>query len=94
MTPEEFALPSRTHIVGNFVNDGSGSVRVAATGQNWYTVQPSANGMSVTQVTRGNISFAKRGDLVYFLPDNVTPRSVVVSQLVLYKKIPLNRFQP
>jgi hypothetical protein len=91
MTPEEYNLPSRTHIVGNAIFDGSGSVKVSA-GQNWYTIQPSANGMSVSQVTRGRINDAKSGDLVYLLPVGMAPKSLMVSQLVLYKKVPLNQF--
>jgi hypothetical protein len=94
MSPEEYAIPSRMHIVGNSMAVGGDPVRVAGFGQNWYTIQPSVNGMSVTQVTLGNNSYARRGDLVYFVPMNVGPRSVDVSQLVLYKKIPLRNFQP
>jgi hypothetical protein len=94
MSPEEYAIPSRMHIVGNSVGGGGGAVRVAGFGQNWYTIQPSVNGMSVTQVTLGNNSYAQRGDVVYVVPQNVTTRSLDVMQLVLYKKMPLRSFQP
>jgi hypothetical protein len=92
MTPEEYAMPSRMHIVGNAVSNDP--VRVSGFGNNYYTIQPSANGMTVSQVTMGTSSFARRGDIVYLTPENVGPRSLVVSQLVLYKKIPLRQFQP
>jgi hypothetical protein len=94
MSPEEYAIPSRMHIVGSSMGFGGDPVRIAGFGQNWYTIQPSANGMSVTRVTIGNSSYARRGDLVYFVPENVGPRSVDVGQLVLYKKIPFQDFQP
>jgi hypothetical protein len=96
MSPEEYAIPSRMHIVGHYAGGGVGgeSVRVSGYGQNWYTIQPSVNGMSVTQVTLGNNSYARRGDIVYIVPENVGPRSLDVAQLVLYKKMPLRMFQP
>ncbi len=94
MTPEEYAIPSRMHLVGNSIVDGSGVVKVTGFGQNWYTIQPSANGMSVTQVTQGSITYAKPGDLIYFIPAGLTPKSLSVAQLVLYKKIPIGQFQP
>jgi len=94
MSPEEYAIPSRMHVVGNSMGVGADSVRVAGFGQNWYTIQPSVNGMTVTQVTLGTNSYARRGDLVYLVPENVGARSLDVGQLVLYKKIPLRGFQP
>ncbi len=94
MSPEEYAMPNRLHVVGPFQGAGNGQLQIAGPGMNWFTVQPSVNGMSVTQVTLGSNSYARRGDLVYLVPQNVGPRSVDVSQLVLYKKIPLRMFQP
>ncbi len=86
------ANPARKHVVGHAVaND---PIQVAGNGMNWYSVQPSTTGMTITQVTLGSNSFARRGDLVYVLPQNIGPRSVEVSQLVLYKKVPLRGFQP
>ena len=84
--------PVRKHVVGHaLAND---PIQVAGFGMNWYTVQPSLAGMSVTQVTLGSNTYARRGDLVYVVPDNMGPRSVDVAQLVLYKKMPLSQFQP
>jgi len=86
------ANPARKHVVGHAVaND---PIQVAGNGMNWFSVQPSTTGMTITQVTLGSNSFARRGDLVYVLPQNIGPRSVEVSQLVLYKKVPLRGFQP
>jgi len=54
---------------------------------------PDENGLSVTQMTRGDSSFAEKGDLIYLMPTELSPRSVVLSQVVLYKKVSLRRFQ-
>jgi hypothetical protein len=84
--------PVRKHVVGYaLAND---PIQVAGFGLNWYTIQPSLAGMSITQVTHGSNSFVRRGDLVYVVPENLGPRSVDVSQLVLYKKMPVAQFQP
>jgi hypothetical protein len=84
--------PLRKHVVGPaLAND---PIQVAGFGNIWYSIQPSLTGMSVTQVTVGSNSYARRGDLVYIVPQNIGPRSVDVTQLVLYKKIPIRQFQP
>jgi hypothetical protein len=93
MSPEEYAIPNRLHVVGNFLGAGDGQLRIEGPGLNWFTVQPSGNGMSVSQVTLGSNAYARRGDLVYLLPEIVRPRGIDVTQLVLYKKIPLRAFQ-
>ncbi len=57
-------------------------------------VGPADHGMSVTQVTLGTNSYAKKGDLVHLIADSALPRGLDVNQLVLYKKIRLSQFQP
>jgi hypothetical protein len=94
MTPEEYSRPARSHVVGRSLGTGFDGVKVEGLGQNWYTIQPSLNGMSVTQITLGSNSYAQRGDLVYIVPENISPRSLDVTQLVLYKKIPFRAYQP
>ena len=49
--------------------------------------------MTVTRVTRGNSAFAEKGDLIFLMPTAMTPRTVVLSQAVLYKKIPITQFR-
>lgn len=93
MTPAEYAVPSRMHVVGHAVANDLG-IQVSGFGNNAYIIQPSANGMSMTQVTLGTNSFARRGDTVYLVPENVGARSLDIAQLVLYKKIPIRQFQP
>lgn len=94
MSPEEYAIPSRMHIVGKSGSVPGGPVRVSGYGGVYYTVQPSVRGMSVTQVTVGSNSYARKGDIAYIVPENIGPRSVDVTQLILYKSLPLRQFQP
>jgi len=90
--PFGYAAPLPLHVVGRAL--GGDPIRVAGNGDNWYTVQPGSGGISITQVTIGNSSYAKRGDVVYFVLDNMSSRSLDITQLILYKKIPLRAFQP
>jgi len=90
--PFGYAAPLPLHVVGRAL--GNDPIRVAGMGDNWYSVQPGANGMSVTQVTLGNNSYARRGDIVYVVLNDMSSRSLDVSQLILYKKIPFRAFQP
>jgi len=91
-------LPSITngsmllHVVGR--SAAINPIQLGGFGPGLMTVAPGPNGMSVTQVTLGTNSYAKKGDLVHLVADSAAPRSLDVSQLVLYKKIPLRRFQP
>ena len=86
-------ISGRLHVVGNFL-DLNPFLRISAPGNNFATVLPDdAGGMTVTQMTRGDTSFAEKGDLVFLMPTELTERTVVLSQVVLYKKIALRRFQ-
>lgn len=91
VTPGQQGIPARLHVVGNVLN--TNPLRVATPGNNFATVVPADGAMSVTQMTRGSCSFAEKGDLVYLMPTQLTARTVVLSQLVLYKKIPLRQFR-
>ncbi|WP_435010003.1 hypothetical protein P12x_001222 [Tundrisphaera lichenicola] len=90
--PQNQAATTRMHLVGNAVSNDP--IRIASFANNSYAIQPGLNGLSITQVTLGNNSYAKKGDLVYVVPENLGPRTVDVGQLVLYKKVPFARFQP
>lgn len=90
--PGQLGIPARLHVVGNAI--GINPLRVSVLGNNFASVLPAEGGvMSITQMTRGNSSFAEKGDLVYLMPTELSPRTVVLSQLVLYKKIPLRQFR-
>lgn len=92
LTPEESAMPNRLHVVGPAV--ANNPLRVGIQGNNAVTVWPDIAGMSMTQITQGSASYAKKGDLVYLVPQAMGPKSLIVNLMVLYKKIPLNQFQP
>lgn len=88
----DLGVPGRLHVVGNAMSINP--LRLRVLGNNFATVMPGeGNNLSITQVTRGNASFAEKGDLVYLMPTELTPRTVVLSQVVLYKKIPLRQFR-
>ena len=92
MQPFGYAAPLPLHVVGRAL--GNDPVRIAGNGDNWFTVQPAESGMTVTQVTVGNNTYARKGDPVYIVLDAMGARSLDIAQLVLYKKIPLNAYQP
>jgi hypothetical protein len=90
--PNVLGIPARIHVVGNVIS--SSPLRASVLATNFVTVLPADPGvMAITQVTRGDSSFADKGDLVFLMPTDLTQRSVVLSQLVLYKKIPLRQFR-
>jgi hypothetical protein len=92
LDPGNLGMPARLHVVGNSILINP--LRVRVPGNNFATVLPAEpGGMTVTQVTRGNSTFAEKGDLVFLMPTELTPRTVILSQLVLYKKIPLRQFR-
>ena len=90
-------IPSRQHVVGN-VLDRNGLdqvVRVGLPGNNFATIVPDDTGrMTITRVTRGTSALARKGDFAFMLPLQITPRGLLLSQLVLYKQIPLAQFNP
>ena len=88
--PLEGGIPQRIHIVGNIL--GLDPLRLGAGGNNWVNVLPSVEGLNVTQVTPGTPAYAKKGDLVYFIPDSAGPKSLNISRLILYKKMPLRAY--
>ena len=90
VSDEEAAIPNRINIVGHPTQASPLQIRVNAT--NWMTVQPGGNGMTVTQVTLGSNSFARKGDVAYIVADGTAQRSVNVAMMVLYKTIPLRQF--
>ncbi len=86
-------IPPHLYVVGNVVT--TMPLRVAVPPTNVATIVP-ANGVSftLTQVTRGAPLYPKPNDLVYMVVTGSGAKSLVVRQLVLYKSIPINEFQP
>ena len=90
-------IPSRLHVVGNVVdrNAQSQMVRIGLPGNNMATIVPDDTGqMTMTEVTRGSLNDARKGDFAFMLPLQIAPRGLILSQLVLYKQIPLAQFHP
>jgi hypothetical protein len=88
--PFEMGIPPRIHVVGNIL--GADPLRVGIDGNNWATILPAADGLSMTQVTAGMPSQVKKGDLAYFIPDAAGAKSLTVARLILYKKVPLRNY--
>jgi hypothetical protein len=93
IAPGLSGIPSRLHVVGNPVD--ASPIRIAIPGNNIATIVPDNTGrITVSQVTRGSSTFARKGDYAFLLPLQTTPRGLAVSQLVLYKQVPLGQFNP
>jgi hypothetical protein len=90
-------IPSRLHVVGNAVGrePQSQMIRIGLPGNNMATIVPDDTGqMTMSEVTRGSSNFARKGDFAFMLPLQIAPRGLILSQLVLYKQIPLVQFNP
>jgi hypothetical protein len=89
----ESSNPSQLHVVGNAIN--LNPLQVGLPGNNRAIIVPAPGGnMTMSQVTRGSSSFAQKGDIVFLMPIQVAPKSLILSQLVLYKKMPRAEFAP
>jgi len=90
-------IPARLHVVGNVLDrDPPGQlIRINLPGNNFATIVPDGSGqMTVSQVTRGSSSFARKGDYAFLMPVQTAPRGLILSQLVLYKQVPRAQFNP
>jgi hypothetical protein len=93
VSPGITGIPNRLHVVGNAVNRVP--LRVGLPGGNFAEVIPGdAVQFTVSQVTRGSINYVRKGDYAYLMPLQINPRGVRLSQLVLYKSIPIRQFNP
>jgi hypothetical protein len=90
--PIERFIPNRTHAVGPVV--GVNPIRLALGNNNALTVMPAGTGLNITQVTAGSPSFVTPGDLAYVLVAGQTPKTLALSELVVYKTMPINQFAP
>jgi hypothetical protein len=93
VAPGTQGIPARLHVVGNVLEREP--LQLTAPGNNFAAVvtEPGVP-MSVSQVTRGAISSVRKGDYAFLMPQEITPRGLILSQLVLYKSIPLRQFVP
>ncbi|QEH36993.1 hypothetical protein OJF2_55780 [Aquisphaera giovannonii] len=88
-------IPSKLHVVGSVEGLQQGPlVRVGLPGNNWATIVPDASGqMTITQITRGTTNLTKKGDTAFLMPLQITPRGLIVSQLVVYKQMTYRQFR-
>ncbi len=93
MSPHEAILPMGLHIVGPPVS--TIPLQIGINGNSFITIVPAPNGLSMSQVTLGTFSVLRPGDLAYFVNrrGQETPRTLNLSQLVIYKKMPLDQFR-
>jgi len=86
-------IPARLHVVGTVLQRDPLQLNVL--GNNIATVVAGRNvQFTVSQVTRGVISHVRKGDYAFLLPLQINPKGLAVSQLVLYKSIPFQQFNP
>ncbi len=92
LTPQEWFMPWRYHVVANPINIDPLTVSVG--GNNGMTITGGSSGFGLTEITRGVPSFVRAGDVAYAVPllNRTTPRSMVLSQLVIYKDISVDAF--
>ena len=83
--------PIRLHVVGTVIQRVP--LQLTLPGNNFATVVGGLNGQfTMSQVTRGSLAMARKGDYAFLMPQQINPRGLVVSQLVLYKSIPYAQF--
>jgi hypothetical protein len=89
-------IPGQMHVVGDAAS--LNPLRVAVPGNNFVTVLPPMPGvMTISQVTRGSVAFAAKGDFAFLTPvqgNPVTDKSLRLSQVVLYKKMRRDQYVP
>jgi hypothetical protein len=93
VAPVSIGLPTRLHVVGTAINRLP--LQLGIPGNNVATVVPfPGQGISATQVTRGNINFVRKGDYAFMMPQQIGQRGLILSQFVLYKAIGIRQFNP
>jgi len=92
-SPSMLGGPVTLHIVGTVVNRVP--LQLSIPGNNIATVvPPTGRQLIVTRVTRGATSTIKKGDYAFFVPSEITPRGLILSQFILYKTTPFALFNP
>jgi len=92
--PGENGIPGQLYAVGNVVQLNP-FLQIGVPGDNRISILPAPGGnMSMSQVTRGTPTFAQSGDSVFLTTADRNAKTLVLSQLVLYKKIPIREFSP
>lgn len=83
--------PARLHVVGALVLPQP--MRLIVPGNIVATILPEdAGGMTVTQITRGDSRYVRKGDYAFLMPIEARLRGLRLAQLVVYKQVPLRQF--
>lgn len=92
MLPGEERMPARLHVVGPPAS--TFPLTIGIPGNTAVAVVPMPSGLTMTQITEGAPSFVQPGDMAFVspLPMGSTPRSLALSQLVVYKSMPMDQF--
>jgi hypothetical protein len=90
-------IPGQMHAVGNAIS--ASPIRLGVPGNNFVGVLPANPGvMSISQVTRGTVSFARKGDFAFLTPiqgrSPVGEKTLYLGQAVLYKKMRRDQYSP
>lgn len=88
--PGTNGIPGQLYLVGNALHVNP--LQIGVPGNNIAAIVNDAGPITMTQVTRGTPSFAQKGDFVFLTPVDLTAKTLVLEQLVLYKKIARNKF--
>jgi len=92
LLPGEDQIPNRLQVAGPVV--GVNPLRIAIAGNNSVAVYPGGSGLFFSEVTAGSATFLRPHDLVYVVTSDITPKTLVLSQMVAYKTMPLSQFVP
>ncbi len=92
LLPGEDQMPVRLHIVGPAV--GLDPLSIGASGNVAVSVFPSGSGLFFSQVTPGSVGYLRPGDLVYYVPTGIAPKTLILSQIVAYKTMSFSQFTP
>ena len=70
-------LLARLHVVGTAINRSP--LQLGIPGNNIATVIPfDGQGLSATQVTRGNMNFVRKGDYAFMMPQQIGQRGLIL----------------
>lgn len=92
LMPEEMNMPRRMHVIGPIMQ--LDPLQLGVGGGIVIGVIPAGGPFFITSITPGSSSFVRKGDLVYYVPTEATPKSLNLAELVVYKKIPQSQFVP
>jgi hypothetical protein len=92
LQPDDLAAPLRLHVVGPVVS--LHPLRIGVQAINPVTVFPGSESFLINSVTPGSPETVHKGDIVYFASIEAMSRSLILGELVVYKKPGLSQSPP